>query len=117
MEAGRQKFGEPRCYFSDTTGCVNPYPVLDLEDEAAFAIFLDAQTQWKYASAGFGVFRAGLDYSGVRQVAAAHGVAWTWPLLKRIQSCERAILESDRVARERKEVQNRNQQEAGIPVN
>lgn len=105
------KPGTGRCFFD--TGCRNPVPVLSDAEEAAFSVFIDCQTQWKWLG-GFGAARVGLDYQGARQVADAHGLAWTWPLLKRLQACERAVLAADRIQQERAAQQAENQRAAGI---
>lgn len=112
MEAGRQKNGVPSCYYA--SGCMNPMPELTEAESMALDVFFDCFTQWHRASGGFSVVRTGLDYRSARVVAEARGVAWTWPLLKRLQACERAVLSYDSMTRERESVRSDNARAAGI---
>lgn len=107
----RQKGNPSGCLWG--AKCQYPEPALSDAETAALNVFLDSMTQWRWVS-GMAVSRAGLDFAAVESVARAHGLAWTWPLLRRVQICERTLLEYDRLRNARSAQAEENARAAGI---
>lgn len=83
------------------TPCADcPAPRLLPDNLPALAAYRRVVTQWQYAGAGLGgLYRTGLNYSGVMPVLHALAAEWTdWTaleLLEQIQLIEETMLEAD----------------------
>lgn len=83
---------EPVCRFGV---CQNPEPELSPDDALALRLFMASQGQWRYVGGGFGPpVPIGLDLPGVKLIADAMGIAWNWPLMRRLEICQQAALPS-----------------------
>lgn len=78
--------------------CEDRQPELWLENEEAFALWVNVQTQWRYSSFGPGMggsvpIICGLDYTAVRVVADTMDIEFSPGLLHKIQALEQLELE------------------------